>query len=398
MKDMYSFDATQELALKTYEELVKAYHRIMKRIGIPYVVAEADTGNIGGDLSHEFHIPAALGDDTLLKCNCCGYAGNVEKARHKAVDTPLPVTHIDSFNNFEDIIKIFANPEHPSEIKCSVFKVDGNKRCILFHHRDREPNSYAVKNGVKNIEEVEDEFPDMNKILSTPPENRIILFDDSLMGHQNAIREEIQKIESIAKTATTHEVRWGQFHKTRQGDKCPQENCNGTLEESKGIEIGHCFYLGKKYSSVLDAKIRNADQTQTVLEMGCYGIGVSRLISAISESQHDQKGVTWPFSVAPYRVTILPFKTEFNEVADQVYDILEQDSDFKGEQVIDNRDETAGVRLYDASMLGSPLLIMIGKKYATDKQVEIEVRKTGQRHFAALDDLTRVVQEIKKSL
>jgi prolyl-tRNA synthetase len=126
-----------------------------------------------------------IGDDTLLKCNCCGYAGNVEKARHKAVDTPLPVTHIDSFNNFEDIIKIFANPEHPSEIKCSVFKVDGNKRCILFHHRDREPNSYAVKNGVKNIEEVEDEFPDMNKILSTPPENRIILFDDSLMGHQS---------------------------------------------------------------------------------------------------------------------------------------------------------------------------------------------------------------------
>lgn len=269
MKDMYSFDVDAESAHKTYQEVVDSYHRIMNRVNLPYAVADADSGNIGGSKSHEFHALAEIGEDTLVYCNKCDYSTNVEK--------------------------------------------------IFDEERLKEP-----------------------------------ITEDDLNPCDSVIH------------------------------KCEH---NGKLKIKKGIEIGHCFYLGTKYSEPMGASITLNNQTVPI-EMGCFGIGVSRIMAALIETSHDKNGIIWPDSIAPYKAIIIPAPKMDVSVIQSIYDITQKIPYLNDDVVWDDRDNLGfGYKLKEASLIGFPYRIIVGKTMLTEGKVEVEKRLNGEKVFLTLEEL-----------
>ncbi|CAG8617306.1 4319_t:CDS:2, partial [Racocetra persica] len=274
MKDLYTFDVTEEAALKTYEEVNEAYKKIFTRIGLPFAVAEADTGIIGGTKSHEFHFLSPAGEDSILSCIRCGYTSNEECAR------------------------------------------DINDGCP-------------------------------------------VCYKNSITSHDSV-----------------------NFH---------------PLTSNRAIEVGHTFLLGTKYSDPLKATFAPENPRHNgellSIQMGCYGIGVSRMIAAVVESSHDSKGIIWPPSIAPYRVCIIPSgdDPEITEKTRSLYDFLTSECDgLNGEILIDDRmNLTFGYRMKDAELLGYPWLMIIGKKFLESGKIEIHERHNNQRRYLEFDEIKK---------
>jgi prolyl-tRNA synthetase len=208
-----------------------------------------------------------------------------------------------------------------------------------------------------------------------------LILDDTLTKTAHPNEQILSKLQPLT---LEDQVTWGDFHDARAGDACPTPNCSGTLHQKQGLEVGHVFYLGTKYSKPLQAIFKNSADQTTLIEMGCYGIGVSRILPAIIETSHDASGIIWPASVAPYQGVIVPLDKKHErknlDAAEQLYDQLAE-AGFNGEIVLDDRvEETIGIRLYDTKFLGYPWAIVLGKSMASGK-VEVQIRKTGQVFF-----------------
>ncbi|KAG0297327.1 hypothetical protein BGZ96_006891 [Linnemannia gamsii] len=412
MKDLYTFDVTEQEAYKTYDEVVLAYRRIMKRLGVPYAVAEADTGNIGGSHSHEFHILSRVGEDSLLSCGSCGYTSNEERAIGIIPSTPSKTAT--KFRNSEEVPKwiesldvvprsaIRVNPKFQFGI-LKTPAADGSKdeRCALVAvatSGDRDVNEIKVSKALGNVG-LAGSIQDIKTLLGESKVTDLMLcVDQSLYPGQepprpkdvslerSSLPEGLSSLVGHSNKKKSLRVVYGDYHNCKPGDGCP--HCQKTkeaivpMEVSRAIEVGHTFMLGTKYSVPLNAMfVAENGQEEEPMQMGCYGLGITRLMASIVEASHDHKGIVWPESVAPYRVVIVTSEDEgCVEVAENVYDVVQKALNAKSDVILDDRTETTlGFKMKDAELIGYPWMVVVGKGFLRTGNIEVQHRKTGEK-------------------
>ncbi|KAF9163194.1 hypothetical protein DFQ26_002851 [Actinomortierella ambigua] len=425
MKDLYTFDVSEEEARKTYDEVVEAYRRIMTRLGVPYAVAEADTGNIGGSHSHEFHILSRVGEDSLLSCSSCGYTSNEERAVGVIPEEPSKVA-----TKFRDSTDLGKWVESLDLIPRSAVRINPKVRYGLLHEAeqdgsakttllavataaDRQVNEIKMNKALGKLE-VFDTLEDAKGALGEEKVSRFALcVDQSLFpGLKTAPRSKSMTLDgalpadiagiSCVSGSPVLDVHYGDFHNCLPGDGCP--HCATPLSTSRAIEVGHTFLLGTKYSAALDTTFMPATGTEPLpFQMGCYGLGITRLLASIIEASHDHRGIQWPESVAPYRVVIVTSEDEeCIKIGDEVYDAVQASLKTKSDVIIDDRlDVTLGFKMKDAELIGYPWMVVVGKGYLRTGNVEVQHRLTGEKHHIAFDGIAEFFakrREVKPSL
>ena len=388
MKDAYSFDTSLEAADASYMAMFEAYRRVFARCGLKAYPVEADTGDIGGKFSHEFHVLADAGEDGIAFCDGCGYAANLEKAERTvpAADfapcgpcfpAPTPAKSI------EDMVKFFGVPA-TRMVKTLVYVADGQP--VLFCVRgDRELNEVKAKHlvGAKRFELAD--FETVQKVTGAPvgyagpvkpPVDVPIYADLDLRGAKGMITggnlpDEVD-LNNVDFDRDCKIAGYADLVVVRDGDVCP--HCGKPLVIKRGIEVGHVFKLGTKYTDAFKATFKNAELQDKVMVMGCYGIGVSRTVQAVIEQSHDANGIVWPASVAPYQVVVENLDPDKAEVT-QVADALEAALEAKGvDVIIDDRAERPGVKFKDADLIGFPVRVVVGAKGLANGGVEVKRR------------------------
>ena len=391
MKDAYSFDTSLEAADASYLAMFEAYKRVFARCGLKAYPVEADTGDIGGKFSHEFHVLADAGEDGIAFCDGCGYAANLEKAERKIIEssndrmvecppcTPAPTPA----KSIEDMVKFFGVPA-TKMVKTLVYVADGQP--VLFCVRgDRELNEVKAKHlvGAKRFELAD--FETVQKVTGAPvgyagpvkpPVDVPIYADLDLKGAKGMITggnlPDEMDLNNVDFDRDCKIAAYADLVVVRDGDICP--HCGKPMVIKRGIEVGHVFKLGTKYTDAFKATFKNAELQDKVMVMGCYGIGVSRTVQAVIEQSHDANGIVWPASVAPYQVVIEnldPDKAEVTQVADELEAALEA----KGVDVIvDDRAERPGVKFKDADLIGFPVRVVVGAKGLANGGVEVKRR------------------------
>lgn len=391
MKDAYSFDTSLEAADASYLAMFEAYKRVFARCGLKAYPVEADTGDIGGKFSHEFHVLADAGEDGIAFCDGCGYAANLEKAERKIIEssndrmvecppcTPAPTPA----KSIDDMVKFFGVPA-TKMVKTLVYVADGLP--VLFCVRgDRELNEVKAKHlvGAKRFELAD--FETVQKVTGAPvgyagpvkpPVDVPIYADLDLKGAKGMITggnlPDEMDLNNVDFDRDCKIAAYADLVVVRDGDICP--HCGKPMVIKRGIEVGHVFKLGTKYTDAFKATFKNAELQDKVMVMGCYGIGVSRTVQAVIEQSHDANGIAWPASVAPYQVVIEnldPDKAEVTQVADELEAALEA----KGVDVIvDDRAERPGVKFKDADLIGFPVRVVVGAKGLANGGVEVKRR------------------------
>ncbi len=408
MKDAYSFDTDVEGLKASYKLMYDAYHRVFERCGLSFRPVEAQAGEIGGDVNHEFMAVAAVGEDDFVWCRSCDYAANVEAAvRGRTVrmapgpvDDPGPVAPIEPVPTPElpgiKGVAEFLGVEPRDMLKCIAFDVDGEMGLALVPG-DREVNPYALNRAlpgrkVRLWDDADfDAHPDVPRGYIGPdfPGATVVVADPEIAsGWEWATGA--NRVDHHVR----HAVPGRDFHPTTEadlvtvvtGDACPR--CGQPLSVDRGIEVGHTFQLGTKYSVALGADYTDETGQQHPMVMGCYGIGVSRVVAAVVEEHHDGNGLVWPEALAPYAVHLLslPGKGEaapaVRDAADRLYDGLRA----AGVDVLyDDRDQSPGVKFADADLLGLPVQLILGAKGLAREVVERKDRRTGERDEVALD-------------
>lgn len=391
MKDGYSFDASNEDAEKSYKLMYDAYMRIFKRLGLRFRPVEADTGSIGGAFSHEFMILADTGEDTIALCRNCDYAANIEMAEVKA-----PESHSDS--DCATLEKIATPGKHTVDevcaflkispqklIKTLIFKVDGKPVAVLARG-DRAVNEHKLKRLLK-AEVVEMAPGEMVEAVTGAPVGfagpvglDIPIYADYELASGCYVAGGNEADMHMANVRPGRDFKVGQWADLRflaEDDPCPA--CGCALKLTRGIEAGHIFMLGEKYSKPMKAVFLDENGREKNMVMGCYGIGVSRLAAAAIEQGHDEKGIIFPPEIAPVDCVLLnldPASAEVSAKADVIAEIMKH----KGLDILlDDRPERPGVKFNDADLLGVPLQLVIGAKGLARGVVETRDRRTGTK-------------------
>jgi prolyl-tRNA synthetase len=400
MKDAYSFCADKESQDKVYQAMWDAYHNIFRRCGLQFRAVRADTGSIGGDMSHEFQVLAQSGEDAIASCNACGYAANVELAQIQAQevvqiisDKPYYQIKTPGQISVADQAKFLGIAEE-NIIKSLAYDVDGERYLVLVrgnHQVSDAKLKLALKADLLALvseEEAQKTIGPRGFIGPLKIESSIkVIADNSLNGQRDLIVGANIIDTHYAGIDVVRDINPA-FYDIREAlvnDPCGQ--CGKPLEILRGIEVGHIFYLGKKYSKALSATIQNAHGQTVEMEMGCYGIGVGRTAAAAIEQNHDQRGIIWPQAIAPYHVHLvqLGVEQELKEACQEIYTKLLS----RGIEVLwDDRDERAGVKLNDADLLGCPYRLTVGSRGLKNREIEILPRGAqGQDPLKiALDD------------
>lgn len=385
MKDLYSFHADEESLNEGYYKVYYAYKNIFDAIGLEYKIVEAESGPIGGDISHEFVIIAESGEDEIAYCSSCSYSATTEKADYKPViieETedilPLEKVHTPGLKTVEEVSR-YLNVPSSKLIKTIMIKADGRNIALLVRG-DSEVNLKRVEEllGVKEVSLVEDNETSAPLGFVGPVglDGIEVIADPEIRGIKNGVvgaNEVDYHFKNVNIGRDFNPTRFLPIRKAKKGDFCPK--CGGELIISKGIEAGHIFKLGTKYSEPMGAVFQTPTGQLKPIIMGCYGIGVSRLVAASIEQNNDKNGIIWPRNIAPYEIYILP--TDWtNEIirnfAEDLYaKLLERDY----EVLLDDRDERAGVKFMDADLLGIPLRITVGNKFIKSGIVEIKNRR-----------------------
>ena len=433
MMDAYSFDKDQKDLDASYDNVAAAYRRIFKRMGLKTISVKADTGAMGGSGSEEFMVESPIGDDTLILCDC-GYAANVEKAACKE-DTPAmtktdaAIEEVATPNVFsiEDMEKFFGTSSK-NFIKALVYRVINssldlskaphceNLKVVKEDKFTFYPVSYAcvLIRGDLEVNEA--------KLAGLLKASEVVLADDEEImmiagaphGFVGPVSVKCPIIQDLS-VNNMHDAYAGAgkegFHikhvepgrdytayinadvrTVKEGDTCP--HCGGKFHTSKGNELGHIFKLGKKYTESMGVTYLDKNGKAAVPTMGCYGIGVDRVLASIIECFHDDNGIMWPMSVAPYTVAIVPikYKDAMKDAADKLY------ADLKAagvEVVLDDRDERPGVKFADADLIGYPVRVTIGDKNLPN--VEVKMRNAAEPTMIPLEEAGAKIAEIVKA-
>lgn len=408
MKDAYSFDKDQEGLDKSYDDMYDTYTRIFTRCGLTFRPVEADSGAIGGNASHEFTALSEVGESDIAYCESCSMAANVEKAVCRdAKPSPeseamleLHEVHTPGTKTIEELAS-FLNIDKKKTIKALLFekydedgKADGY--VAAFVRGDRDLNMIKLVNALK-IPEHAIAFADESKLEAaigavggfTGPiglHDCIIVVDSELVGLKNLCAGACKPDHHILN------VNYGRDYEgdivtdlkvLKEGDPCPV--CGAPIKHTRGIEVGQVFKLGTKYSEAMNAIYKDENQQDHPLVMGCYGIGVSRTLAAVIEQHHDEDGIIWPVSVAPYHAIVTLVKPKDETQSKLAEDIYQRLLTAGVEAVIDDRDERPGVKFKDADLLGFPIRITVGKR-AGEGIVEYKLRRDSEKTEISVEE------------
>lgn len=410
MKDAYSFHADEASLDDTYQDMYNAYGRIFKRVGINARPVVADSGAIGGNHTHEFMALSEIGEDTIVYSEHSDYAANIEKAevayypneKHTEVAT-LEKVETPNVKTAQELAD-FLNRPLDEIVKTMIFKIDGEFIMFLIrgHH---ELNDVKVKAyfGTNHVEmATEDEIINL---LSASPGSLGPIHDKEIKIYADNFVKDLNNLVVGANENGYHYVNanigrdfnvdeYGDFRFILEGE--PLSDGSGEAKFAEGIEVGQVFKLGTKYSEAMNATFLDNQGKAKPLIMGCYGIGVSRTLSAIVEQNNDENGIIWPKSVTPFDlhlITINPKKDEQLELGNQLYEILQQQYDV----LYDDRKDRAGVKFNDADLIGLPIRIVVGKN-ASDGIVEVKVRQTGESEDVHINDLNDYIATLYSQL
>ncbi|GIP27097.1 proline--tRNA ligase [Paenibacillus sp. J23TS9] len=385
MKDAYSFDADWQGLDEAYQSMVQAYRRIFERCGLRFKAVEAEAGSIGGEgETLEFMALADIGEDTIVTCSACDYAANLEKAIFYQQESPASMDvkvpdmeeiYTPDIRTIEEL-SAFLNENSQAFLKTMVYMAD-NQPIAVVVRGDHEVNEFKLKNalGASNVELAD--LQTVEKLTGAPhgfagpagldiPVYLDLGAASVVDGIAGANRKDYH-VRHIHAGRDFKALKTGDYRNASADDCCP--HCGQKLLFSRGIEVGHVFKLGTKYSKSLDAKFTNADGREELMIMGCYGIGVSRLMSAVAEQYQSETGILWPLQLSPFQVHIIPVSMK-NEVQTGLAEELYRKLKLAGIDVIlDDRDERPGVKFKDADLIGAPLRIIVGKA-AAEGQVE----------------------------
>ncbi|HJP19806.1 MAG TPA: proline--tRNA ligase [Nitrospinota bacterium] len=407
MKDAYSFDCDEEGAEKAYRKMYQAYCNIFKRCGLNFKAVEADSGTIGGSYSHEFMVMANSGEEAIAFCDKCDYAANLEKAEIKATDSykknekkKLNSVETPEMTSVEEVSS-FLKVTPKDLAKTLIFET--NKGTIAAMVRgDHQINEIKLKKitGSSEIslarEEVVKEVSGAPAGFTGPIGLKIAVFAD------HAVQQGANFVTGANK-ANYHLLnvndgrdfsvkKFCDIRNVENSDPCPK--CSGRIQLKRGIEVGHVFKLGKKYSQSLKATFLDKNGKEKYFMMGCYGVGVGRTVAAAIEQNHDKDGIIWPIPIAPFQVMVIPLNMKSKEISNAADKIYEDLSKEKIEVLIDDRDERPGVKFKDADLLGIPLQVIIGGKTLKESAVELKMRKDKKTEKVGIDEIKKKIVAI----
>jgi len=411
MKDAYSFDVGEEGLDVSYQKMVEAYHRIFTRCGLQFRAVEAETGLIGGNFSHEFMVLADTGEETIVSCTNCPYAANIEKADFKrapastaspgkVAQKPLQKVLTPEKRTVEEVTQFLHVPSRDL-IKTLIFESD--KGCVAALVRGDHEISERKMRIVFGAQELQlagerkvEEVTRSPKGFAGPIGLTIpVIADLDIQGMVNFVTGGNEKDTHLIDVNAGRDFQVTQFADIRsftQGDRCPL--CGEETRTDKGIEVGHTFKLGTKYSKTMGATYLDDQGKEREFVMGCYGIGVGRTVASAIEQSYDANGIIFPMPIAPFHVLLLPVNIKMDllrETSEQIYqELLDQ----QVEVLFDDREETPGVKFKDADLLGIPLRITLGEKNLKKGLVEIKTRKTGDVALVKKEEAVLKIKEM----
>jgi prolyl-tRNA synthetase len=394
MKDAYSIDADLAQLNASYDAMYEAYCRVFDRCGLPYVIVEAESGPIGGDSSHEFMVPCSTGEDKVIQCPQCGYAANQERAEvggpdhptaRKAAETPpYQAVETPGKRTIREVCE-FLQVDERTSAKLLVYLADGRPVAALLRG-DHDLNEAKLRRVVGATSLVAADARTIEQATGTPLGflgpvgitipmviDRAIAAMPSVVVGGNAVDVHLKGVVPGRDFALDpiHDIRNAEAE-----DSCPR--CGGSLQIRAGLEIGHVFKLGTKYSQAMGATYLDEKGNETLIIMGCYGIGINRIVAAAVEAGHDDNGILWPLSIAPYHVLVIPIPGKDPAVMEQAL-ALESALGAAGlEILVDDRDLRPGVKFKDADLIGIPLRVVIGERGLKEGMIEIKWRSQSE--------------------
>ena len=394
MKDAYSFDVDDNQAEKSYEAMYRAYENIFSRCGLKFKAVEADSGPIGGNFSHEFMVLADTGEDTILSCSACNYAANLEKAeidKPEALDFKKAPTgnfekvHTPGVRTVEEVCE-FLDISNNNLIKTLIYSSDKGLVAALVRG-DHEVNEAKLRRviGCETLELADE--AEIEKSTSAPrgfagPVGLKVrtIADIALLDCGPYVvggNEEDYHLKDVWLSRDSNIDTIDDIRNALEGDSCPRCS-SGSLEAIKGIEVGHVFKLGTKYSKAMNAMFLDENGELRPMIMGCYGIGVGRVVAAAVEQYADDAGIVFPESIAPYQVMVLPVNVTNGPVMETATEIYSELKRRGIDTIIDDRDVRPGVKFMDADLIGIPYRITVGAKGLKDGIVEVKQRATAK--------------------
>jgi len=414
MKDAYSFDVSMEAADASYMAMFNAYKRVFERCGLKAYPVEADTGDIGGKFSHEFHVLADAGEDGIAVCEACKYAANLEKAERKvsprsdAACGEMEVIATPGAKTIDQVSKFMGVPGS-SFVKSLVYSVDG-KPVMVCVPGDRDVNDVKLKHflDAKKVE-----LADFDTVIKAsganagsvgpvnPADSTLrIVCDQELRGAKGCIVGANKDDHHIKNVDLDRDCKiaaedYADLVVVRDGDICAK--CGKPMVIKRGIEVGHVFKLGTKYTDAFKAVYKNDALAEQVMIMGCYGIGISRTVQAVIEQSHDKDGIVWPSSVAPFQVVIENLDPDRDEVT-MIADDLESQLESAGiDVIVDDRAERPGVKFKDADLIGFPVRVVVGAKGLANGGIEVK-RRCDDKSMMKIVPVAEAIEAIKAAL
>jgi prolyl-tRNA synthetase len=406
MKDLYSFDSDEEGLNNSYQNMIQAYNNIYRRCGLPAVMVEADSGAIGGKESREFMLLTKTGEDEIIHCPKCGYAANNEKA--KSVKKSYPVGSLlqmeeistPGIKTIEEVAD-FVHVQKHQTIKAVFYGADGELIFVVIRG-DINVNETKLKHVLKCTDlrlATEPEVKAANLVAGAASPVGLkgikIVADDSITMGSNFVAgankpDTHLKNVNYPRDFTVDVIT--DIASAAAGDGCP--NCQSPLQSDLGIEVGHVFKLGIFLSEKLGAYYLDKQGVSRPIIMGCYGIGLGRLMAAAVEQNHDEKGMMWPAAIAPFQIHICPLRLEEPTIADAAQKLYNDLTAAGLDVLFDDRDESAGVKFNDADLLGIPLRITVSPKTLQNKNVELKWRNQKQAQMIPMDNCVSQIQEL----
>ncbi len=412
MKDAYSFDVSEAASVASYQRMYEAYERIFRRCGLDFRAVEADSGAIGGSRSHEFQVLADSGEDAIVSCDRCQYAANVEQAEVRKPAGPGIVADGDDDAVLRKVetpgtktieaVAGFLKVESHKLIKSLVYMADGRPVMVLVRG-DRGLNEVALKKYLGATELFLAREGQVKEAIAAPPGfagpvgvSIDVYADVELEGATGAIcggGEVDTHYRGVDLTRDAAVKAFVPLRMAQAGDRCPRCD-DGTLRAFRGIEVGHVFFLGTVYSEPMGCSFLDEEGNTQTMVMGCYGIGITRVAAAAIEQNHDDGGIVWPMSIAPYEVEVLPLQMNDSGVVEAGEALYEGLRAAGVEVLIDDRGERPGAKFKDADLVGIPLRVAIGKRSLKDGVVEVKWRRGGDAEMVPIDGAVARIAEM----